>query len=112
MDRSIRSNQKGSGVFFGPPINALASVSLRHQHGGAVNAAVPQAPERFIGLGKLESLHLRANWNLRREAEKLFPISARQIGDGANRALSPKDGVSKTWDVAHVDAGANNRTAL
>src|SRR5439155_24895879 len=59
-----------------------------------------------------ERFHIRAHRYARRESHELFAVAAREIGDRADGALFPEDGVGKRGDVAHVNATADDDAAL
>jgi hypothetical protein len=56
--------------------------------------------------------HRDVEWDTSSEIHELFAISTRQIGDGSNDPLAPKDLVGHGRDRAHVDPAEDERAAF
>ncbi len=96
-------------------IMAILFVSLfplGHQHSRALEAATPEIGQRFVRARQRIDGGCRFDAGLGRDGEKLGGVAARQIRDGYNVTLLPQERVGELWNVAHVNAAANDAAAL
>src|SRR4029453_11644328 len=92
--------------------SSLYSLAADFQHSGTSHPTAAQVLQRHICLLQRVGLHLGSNWNDRRKPEKLLAVETCEIRHRAQDSLSPEDFVGKCRDLAHVDSGADDRTAL
>src|SRR5262249_24703282 len=97
--------------------------SPEHAH-GTMTSAPSTSPARSFASAPFASstgnastlerarLDGRAHRPARGEREQLLAVLSRQICDRPENALAPEDRVRKRRDVAHVDAGVDDRAAL
>src|SRR5208337_2093342 len=83
----------------------------------SIAGSVPQANReslglRLVGLPKRISRRLGDDPDLWRKGQKIESILPREIGDRDKLPLFPAQAVGEAWDIAHVDACANNAAAL
>src|SRR6266403_3083987 len=90
----------------------LLSTRIDHQHRGAVELAGAKSIQRGVGLFQGECFRLRSHRDARRDFEKLFAVTARQVCHRGDGSLAPKIGIWKRWDVAHVNPAANYNAAF
>ena len=55
---------------------------------------------------------LGGDTDLRGQAEEVDSVRAREIGDRKELPLFPEQAIGKAWDIAHMDAGANDATTF
>jgi hypothetical protein len=87
-------------------------VGWRDQHGRALQPALAQIGERFVGAFERISDGMRHDIRMRREAQKIEPIAAGKIGDRDKPTFFPEERIGKARDVAHVNSGADDGAAF
>src|ERR1019366_8563935 len=86
--------------------------ALRHQHRRAFEPSGAEIGERLIRLIQPVPRRARYDADFRRLGQELNAILSRQIGDREDLPLLPQQSVGETWNIAHVDAGADHPAAL
>ena len=64
----------------------------------------------LVGICQGEGLNFGFDGNFGGQGEKLFAVLAGEICHGAYYSLPPQDIIRKRWDVAHVDAAADDNS--
>src|SRR6266571_978085 len=90
-----------------PPAPAAARAEDR-----AVDTALAHARERLVRAFEWKNLDRGPDRNPGREREKFLAVAAREIGYRHDAPLAPQDLVGKRRDLAHMNSGANYRTAF
>ena len=103
------ARQKKRSPMRSPQSNDSAS---RHQDCGAVQPTGAQIGERLVGTSERISRGFRLDPHLWHDRKKILAVLPGQIGDRFELALLPKDFVWETWNVAHVDSGADHTAAF
>ena len=67
---------------------------------------------REIGGAERIARYLHFDAGARRDAQKLVPVFAREIGDGNELAFLPQKPIRETRNIGHVDAAAYYAAAL
>ena len=93
-------------------LRRLLLTALGNEHRGAAERAAPQAVERLVRLLEREASTSVRTGTVGASARNSSPSRARQVRDRADDPLAPEQLVRERRDVAHVDAGADDRAAL
>src|SRR5262245_33836796 len=84
----------------------------RQEHGRAVQAARTKIAQGIIRTGERVGGGLDGDLGLWHDAEKIYAVPAREIGDRDDLSFFPQQVIGKARDIAHVDAGAHHAAAL
>src|ERR1700728_1468882 len=84
-----------------------AAPPLGQQHGCPFESSGAQIGERLIGLLQPVARGLGDDAYCRREAQEVEAVLPCEISDRNELALSPQQPVGKSWNTAHMDAGAD-----
>ena len=85
--------------------------TLGHHHSSALKNPRPQIPQGLLSINQPIARHRSPNRNPRRKSQELHSISPRQVRHRPQHAFPPQQLVRERWDVAHVDAGADDGPA-
>src|SRR4029077_20629049 len=84
----------------------------RHQNCGAVQPAGAQIGECLVGASEWISRRFRLNPHLWHSRDKILAVLPSQICDRFKLTLVPKNFVRETWNVTHVNSGADHAAAF
>src|SRR5260370_9461085 len=84
----------------------------RHQNCSAVQPTGEQIGERLVGTSERISRSFRLDPHLWHDREKVLAVLSGQISDRFELTLVPKNFVCETWNVAHVNSGADHTAAF
>src|SRR6266540_2581232 len=94
-----------------PDEGAPRSAPSGHEHRRSPDAPAAQVVERVVRARERIRRHLGSDPRGGGEREELVAVPPREVRDRADRPLTPEERVRKRRDVAHVDAGADDRPA-
>src|ERR1017187_3416519 len=89
-------------------VSSYRAPSARNQHRCPPDPTGPDQLQCPIRLGQGKHLGQDVDPRLPRDRHEVGAVVPGEIGDGADRALSPEQRVGEPGDVAHVDAGADH----
>src|SRR3546814_3666906 len=79
------------------------------ENGRADQSPCAKALKRNVGVSKAEGCRDRPDPSLLCDFEKARPIVAGEICNRGDRAFAPEIGIGECGDVAHVNAGTEDR---
>src|SRR5262245_17786890 len=81
---------------------------LRHEHGRALQPSIAQVRKGVVGATERIGPRVHADAGLWRYGQEVDRVLAGEVGDGNELPLLPQDSVREAWNVAHVDAAADD----